>query len=408
MIQNITELDATDELRSFKNHFEHNGEVYLNGNSLGKLPLEAKKVMQEVVAEEWGRGLITSWYSMWLARPAKIAAKIAQLVGASPEEIFIGDSTSINLYKLLFAALKEQEGRTKVIIDDINFPTDYYVLHGLLEEVFKNHQCKTIHSPEGVYGNEDALISAISKQSALVFLSHVAYKSAFMYDMAKINERAREKGALTLWDLSHSVGAVPIDLSASKADLAVGCLYKYMNGGPGAPAFIYVRKDLQAKLTNPIKGWFGHQNGFVFSPDFIPSESIQKFGVGTPGILSLSAIEPGIDLMLEAGTSRLRAKSILLSEYFISQFFARLEPLGYELVSPKEAQKRGSHISISHKHSESIYKELIKPEDLETRPVICDFRPPSLLRMGIAPIYNSFADIEYCVMRLEEIVKGGG
>lgn len=404
MLPDIADLDREDELTPYRDLFVDNGTVYLNGNSLGKMPVHAIELMREVVEREWAHGLISSWYSKWLKRPQDIASKLAAFLGVSPDEIFIGDSTSINLYKLIFGALSYQKKRAEVLMDDLNFPTDYYVLKGILEESFVGHVQKTIASKDGVCGDEDGLVEAITENTALVFLSQVTYKSAFMYDMHRINQKAKEKGALVLWDLSHSVGSVPLDLQGSNTDLAVGCLYKYMNGGPGSPAFLYVRKDLQEKIINPIKAWFGHKNGFAFSPEFEPHAGIQKFAVGTPGMLSLSATEPGIDLMNQVGIHRLREKSIKLSEYFIGQFYDRLESLGYGLESPKETNKRGSHLTLSHEFSDKIYKALSHPQDSSKKPVVCDFRPPNLLRFGIAPIYISFHDIALCIGRLEEII----
>lgn len=403
MLKSINQLDQEDDLKSFIRHFGEIDRIYLNGNSLGRMPLKTLEVIQEVTANEWQNGLISSWYSKWLKRPAAIAAKVAALINADEDEIFVGDSTSIQLYKLIFGALQLHPDRNEIIIDDLNFPTDYYILNGIMQQSFQQHKVQTITSSDQIHGNEAELSTAISDKTALVYMSHVAYKSAFMYDMAWINAQAETMGALTLWDLSHSAGAVPVDVKASNTNMAVGCLYKYLNGGPGAPAFLYVKKDLQDQLLNPIMGWFGHKAPFAFDPVFDPNPGIQKYAVGTPGILSLSAVEPGLDLILEAGISRLRQKSLQMSSYFIGQYHRRLQSKGYKLVSPEDAEKRGSHVSLAHDKADEIYQQLTHPEHADHKPVICDFRPPNLLRFGLAPLYNSFAEIEYCIRRLEEI-----
>lgn len=402
MSESTTLLDQEDELKSFITHFGKMDSVYLNGNSLGRMPLKTLEVIQEVTANEWQNGLISSWYSKWLKRPAAIAAKVAALINADEDEVFVGDSTSIQLYKLIFGALQLYPDRNEIIIDDLNFPTDYYILNGIIQQSFQQHTVHTINSADKIHGNESGLLSAISGTTALVYLSHVAYKSAYMYDMTRINAQAEAMGALTLWDLSHSAGAVPVDVKASHTNMAVGCLYKYLNGGPGAPAFLYVKKELQDQLLNPIMGWFGHKAPFAFDPAFDPNPGIQKYAVGTPGILSLSAVGPGLDLILEAGISRLRKKSLHMSSYFIGQYHQRLQSKGYSLISPEDVEKRGSHVSLAHDKADVIYHQLTHP-DADHKAVICDFRPPNLLRFGLAPLYNSFSEIEYCIRRLEEI-----
>lgn len=402
--QKATELDKNDKLSSFKNEFVSNDEIYLDGNSLGKLPKKTIELTQELIQNQWGKRLIRSWNEHWMELPNKIASKIAKVVGAKPDEIFVGESTSINFYKLAFAALNLDKSKTKIISDSLNFPTDLYVLQGLIEQQFKNHSLTIIQSKDEIGLTIEQISNELDTNTALLTLSHVVFKSAFMYDMKKINDLAHAKETLVLWDLSHSAGAVPVNLNESDADMAVGCTYKYLNGGPGSPAFLYVRKDLQEKLLNPIWAWFSHQKPFDFNLAYEAKNNIQKFATGTPSVLSLAATEPGLDLLIQAGIENLRQKSMLQSEFLIELIQNLLVPIGFSIASPLNIMQRGSHISIQHVEGYRINRAMIEPED-GSIPIIPDFRPPNNIRLGIAPLYNTFQELFETVIRIKKIVE---
>jgi kynureninase len=398
------ELDKKDKLAYFRNQFEIGEEIYLDGNSLGRLPKKTIGFISDLTLNQWGKRLIRSWNEHWMELPSKVAAKIAQVVGAQPDEIFVGDSTSINFYKLAFAALKTQESKTRIITDSLNFPTDIYVLQGLIEQQFKNHSLTIIESRDEKKITDEEIENTLDHNTALLTLSHVVFKSAYMYDMQKINQLAHQKGSLVLWDLSHSAGAVEINLNESGADLAVGCTYKYLNGGPGAPAFLYVRKDLQAKLMNPIWGWFSHQKPFDFTLNYEAKADIQRFAAGTPSVLSLAAIASGIDITLEAGMKNLREKSVAQTNYLIELVENLLTPFGFTIASPTNSKERGSHVSIQHPEGYRINRAMIEP--IAGTPVIIpDFRPPNNIRLGIAPLYNTFEEIFQTIIRIKTIVE---
>ena len=398
-------LDEKDPLAKYRDLFVSDEQViYLDGNSLGKLPKLTESHLQEVIKEEWGNRLIRSWNEKWIDLSKRNASKIAKIVGAREDEIFVGDSTSLNLYKLAYAALKYNHSRNEILTDQLNFPTDLYVLQGLIEEHFKKHQLCFLENKDQIATQTEEIITKISERTALLTLSHVTYKSAFLYNMKEVNEIARKKGSLVLWDLSHAVGSVPVKLNDWNADLAVGCTYKYLNGGPGAPAFLYVKKELQEKMDNPIWSWFGHKRPFDFSNDFTPAKNIQKFGVGTPSVLSLSAMEKGLDIMLDAGMSNLREKSKVQSEFLMNIIEIFLVPMGFSVASPKNAEHRGSHISVQHENAYAINRAMIEPLG-RTKSIIPDFRPPNNIRLGIAPLYISYLDLYESVMRMMEIVN---
>lgn len=398
------ELDQKDKLAHFKNQFVNDTNlIYLDGNSLGKLPKKTIEITSELINKQWGNRLIRSWNENWMDLSSKLAAKIAKLVGAQPDEIFIGDSTSLNLYKLVYAALAANNGKTDIVSDTLNFPTDLYVLQGMVKNHFKNHNLRLLKSNDEVTIDNETLKSTITKNTALVTLSYVTYKSAFMYTMEKVNSLAHKNGSFVIWDLSHATGAVPVKLNETNADMAVGCTYKYLNGGPGAPAFLYVKKELQKKLQNPIWSWFSHEKPFDFDLNYKANEQIQKFGIGTPSILSQAAIEPGLDILLAAGMDNLRAKSLLQSTFLLKLIESELIPLGFSIASPKDAVKRGSHISIQHLEGYRINRAMIEPKT-NSKVIIPDFRPPNNIRLGIAPLYNSFTELCETVERIKSIV----
>lgn len=396
------ELDAADPLAHFRERFviDEPDLIYLDGNSLGRLPQATTDLANHLLREQWGRRLIRGWNEGWFDAPERVGAKIARLIGADPDEVLVADSTSVNLFKLAVAALRARPGRSGILTDDLNFPSDIYILQGVAELLGSRHTLEIVRAPDAIHGPVEQLSARLGPDTALLTLSHTVFKSGYVYDMAAMTHAAHAAGALTLWDLSHSVGSVPVDLRAAGADLAIGCSYKYLNGGPGAPAFLYMRRDLQEQLRNPLAGWMGQRNLFDFTLDYQPAAGLRRFLTGTPAVLSLALIEPGVDLLLEAGMPALRAKSVQQTEYLIGLWEARLAPLGFSLNTPREAAWRGSHVSLGHREGLGIDLALI-----HDHAVLPDFRAPDNIRLGIAPIYTSFADIHAAVERMRIIVE---
>ena len=395
-------LDQADPLARFQDAFAplEPGLIYLDGNSLGRLPLRTAALLGEAIREQWGRGLIRSWNEGWLEAPARIGEKIARLVGAGPGQVALGDSTSVNLYKLASAALDLRPARKVILSDTLNFPSDLYILQGLAQA--RALRLELVPSPDGIGVPTEDILAAIDEHTALVSLSQVAFKSGCLYDAAAITRRAHEAGALVLWDLSHAAGAVEVDLDGWEADFAVGCTYKYLNGGPGAPAFLYARRELQEQVRSPLWGWFGQRSPFAFGLNYEPAAGIQRFQSGTPPMLSLLAVEPGVELLLEAGMAALRQKSLRQGEYLIRLYDAVLAPLGFSLGSPRENERRGSHVSIRHPLGYPINRALI-----EEMQVIPDFREPDNIRLGIAPIYTRYCELWDAVERIRRVVSEG-
>lgn len=398
--------DRDDVLKSFREQFIIDSEntIYLDGNSLGRLPKKTKSLIDEVVQNQWGTELIESWNRHWYRKSEQLGDKIAPIVGASPGEVIVSDSTSMNLYKLAHAALLHQKNRKEIISDELNFPTDLYILQGLIREFGPGYELKLAKSEDGVTIGIDEIKSKITSKTALVVLSSVAFKSAFMYPLESITEYAHIMGAMVLWDLSHATGAVLVDLNKAKADLAVGCTYKYLNGGPGSPAFLYVRNDLQDKLFSPVQGWFGDASPFEFDLNYRPATGIRKFLTGTPPVLNLMAIEPGIDIISEAGMPNIHKKSNELTGYFLLLVQEKLIALGFVSGSPKELLQRGSHVSLKHPEAYRICQALIHPQNSELR-IIPDFREPDNIRFGFTPLYTSFLEVWLTVQRLCEIIE---
>lgn len=399
------ELDQKDSLAHFKNRFVNDSNlIYLDGNSLGKLPKATIAASASLLENQWGNRLIRSWNEEWIDLSNVISKKIAKLVGAQPDEIFVGDTTSLNLYKLVYAALEFGKGKDKIITDALNFPSDLYVLEGLVNQHFKKHQIEIVGDSNDVLIENEAINKQLDLNTALLTLSLVTYKSSFMYNMKEINELAHAKNSLVLWDLSHAVGAVPIDLNKSNADLAVGCTYKYLNGGPGAPAFLYVKKSLQEKLRNPIWSWFSHEKPFDFNLNYQPAEGIHKFAVSTPSILSLAPVDQGVSVVLDAGMENLRIKSVAQSSFLLALIEEELIPLGFKIASPLDSEKRGSHIAIQHSEGYRINQAMIQPK-VGAKIIIPDFRPPNNIRLGIAPLYITYMDLYEAVQRIKNIVE---
>ncbi len=390
-LDNIRRWDAEDTLGAFRQRFNlPDGVIYLDGNSLGALPTATKAHLADVVEQEWGAGLIRSWNSAdWIDAPQRVGAKIARIVGAGRHEVVVADSTSVNLFKLLVAALGERPGRRMILTEPGNFPTDLYVAQGV---------AATLPDVEVRTAPRDQIAAAIDADTAVVMLTHVHYKTGERFDMAAITQAAHAKGALILWDLSHSAGALPVDLNACDADLAIGCGYKYLNGGPGAPAFLFVVERLQNRLTSPLSGWMGHAAPFAFGDDYAAGEGVKRFLCGTPPILALAALEVGVDLFLEADPQAIAAKSQRLCSLFIDLVEQRCEGLGLTLATPRDPARRGSHVSFGHPYGYEVMQALI------AKGVIGDFRTPDILRFGFTPLYTSFDDVWRAAEHLRAIL----
>ena len=383
-------LDAADPLGPFRRRFviPDPGLVYLDGNSLGRPPLRAIEQVARVASEEWAGELIRGW-DHWLAAPRRVGDLLGTgLLGAQSDEVAICDSTTVDFYRLASAALEARPGRRIMVTDRANFPTDRYVLEGLARD--RDREIAWL-DPDPIDGptvaEVEATLASHPGDVALVTLSHVNYRSAAIADLPAITALAHDAGALVLWDLSHSAGALPVGLAEHAVDLAVGCTYKYLNGGPGAPAYLYVRADLQAELRNPIQGWFGQADQFEMGEGFQPRPGIVGWLTGTPGMLGLAAAEEGIRLSVEAGIDAIRAKGIALTEYAIALHDAWLAPLGFELGSPREAVRRGSHVSVRRADARALTGQLIAAG------VLPDFRAPDSIRLGLSPLTTSFADV---------------
>lgn len=391
--QDFLDLDKQDPLIDFRQEFEiEEGLIYLNGNSLGVLPKAAKARMADVISKEWGQGLIRSWNTHnWISLPQRIGSKLAGIIGAQAHEVIVADSTSVNLFKLAAAAIKLRPGRTKIITEPGNFPTDLYILNGVKNFINQDIEIITVPSNE--------VMQHIDDDTALICLTHVHYKSGTMLNMKEITAAAHQKGALMMWDLSHSTGAVPLDLNDARADLAVGCGYKYLNGGPGAPAFLYVAEQHLQHLNQPLTGWFGHANAFAMSDEFEAAPGIEKVLCGTTPVLGASALEVGVDIMAKVDPQQLRDKSLALSEYFIRLMEPLCDTYGFELVTPKEQAIRGSQVSYTHPEGYAIMQALIAQN------IIGDFRAPNILRFGFAPLYVRFIDLWNTVEALHSIMK---
>ncbi len=395
-------LDALDPLAPFRQRFQINDPdlIYLDGNSLGRLPKTTADHVKKVVEHQWGDRLIRSWNEGWMQISEQIGDKIATILGASPGEIILADSTSVNLYKLALAAMLKQSGRHKIITDDMNFPSDIYILESICHLLGKPYQVEIITSDDDIYGPAERIQQAVDQGTALVSLSHTTFKSGFTYDMESITRSAHKAGALVLWDLSHSAGVVPISLNQIKADLAVGCTYKYLNGGPGSPAFLYVRKDHQRELANPISGWFGHKNIFDFDLQYAPADGIRRFLSGTQPIISSSAVQGGIALIQEAGLEQIREKSVKLTQYLIELWQTQLVSHNLCLKSPAEKERRGSHVTLAHPEGQRIALALINQMK-----IVPDFREPDNIRFGLSPLYTTFEELYTAVDRIRIVVE---
>ncbi|HXW87760.1 MAG TPA: kynureninase [Streptosporangiaceae bacterium] len=391
-------LDAADQLAHFRDRFvqpDWDGVIYLNGNSLGPLPVRTQARIAELVDQDWGVGLVRSW-DKWVHLPRQAGDMLGeQLLGAGSGQVIVCDSVTVNLYKLAFAALDYRAGRDVIVTDDDNFPTDRYVLEGVAAQ--RGCELRLIHSDIDDGVSERALAEALDDRVALVELSHVAYRSGALADMARLTGLIHRAGALALWDLCHSVGAVPIELDGAGADLAVGCTYKYVNAGPGAPALLYVRDELQHQLRQPIWGWFGQRDQFEMGPRYDPAPGISAFLTGTPDIMGAVAVEEGARLLAEAGLPQLRAKSVALTEYLIALADSALVPLGFAVASPRDPARRGGHVSLRHDDARQLSHALLRAG------IVADYRTPDRIRLAPVPLFNSFTQVWDAVDRLREL-----
>ena len=385
----IRELDEKDALKHFRARFTlPPGVIYLDGNSLGALPASTAPRLAEVVTEEWGQGLIRSWNDRdWVRASRRVGDKIASLIGADAGEVVVADSTSVNIFKLLTAVTAARPERKVILSEAGNFPTDLYVAQGIAA-LLPGISLRAVDTGE--------IWDAVTEDVAVLLLTHVHYKTGCRHDMARLTRRAHDMGALVIWDLSHSIGAVEIDLGAASADLAVGCGYKYLNGGPGAPAFVYVAERLQKDLRSPITGWFGHAAPFDFAGSYQPAPGINQFLSGTPPILGLMALEVGVDLLAEAPRDLLFQKSRALCSLFIELVDSYCP--GLEVVTPRDPEARGSHVSLRHKDGYPIIQALI------AEGVIGDFRAPDIMRFGFAPLYLSYTDVFLAAAALRDVL----
>ena len=390
-LADLEALDAADPLAPMRGLFAlPEGVVYLDGNSLGALPRATARRVAEAVTREWGDGLIRSWNDAgWIVLADRVAGKIARIVGAASGSVAVGDSTSVNLFKLLGAALALRPDRRVILSEAGNFPTDLYVAQGLAALLQRGHRLRT--------ANRDEIVDAIDDETAVVMLTHVDFRTGDMHDLPRVTRAAQARGAAMLWDLAHSAGAVPLDLAGSGAEFAVGCGYKFLNGGPGAPAFLYIRPDLIECVALPLQGWLGHAAPFAFEPGYRPAAGIARATVGTPPILSLAALDAGVDTALAADIEAVRAKSLRLAECLVA-LVEQACPGEFGVASPADPARRGSQASFTHPHAYAIMQALI------ARGVIGDFRAPDILRFGLTPLYLRYADLWDAASILREIM----
>lgn len=388
--------DAEDELANLKSQFDlPQGVIYLDGNSLGAKPIKAMDCAQQVINQQWGTDLINSWNKAgWWDLPVRLGNKIGQLVGARENETVVTDTTSMNLFKVLATAIGIQQQhptRKTIIAERDSFPTDLYMIEGFMALINQGYKLQLIDQPED-------LPQYLDEQTAVVVLSHVNYRTGYLHDMAAVNQAAHAQGALIIWDLCHSIGAVPIDLNGSNSDFAIGCTYKYLNGGPGSPAMLWVHSRYQTAFNQPLSGWWGHAKPFAMDVSYTPADNVRRYLCGTQPIVSMSLVECGVDIFLQTDMQALRQKSLRLTDVLIQ--LLEQECAGYDLtlITPREHLHRGSHISVRHPHGYAIVQALI------ARGVIGDYREPEVIRLGVTPLYLSFCDIWQAVQHLKQVL----
>lgn len=394
-LETIQQLDAADPLADFRNRFNlPDGMIYLDGNSLGVMPKSAPARMKDVVETQWGQHLITSWNRHdWIGLPRRLGAMIAGLIGAKPEEVVVADSTSINIFTTLSAAVQLNPERSVILSETGNFPTNVYMMQGLSANSAASIRHQMVPT--------DELEAHFNDDVAALLITQAHYKTGYLHDMQAITRAAQAKGILVIWDLCHSAGALPIDLNACNADMAVGCGYKYLNGGPGAPAFIFVAERHQENVMPVLSGWLGHARPFDFSDQYVPAPGIDRFKCSSPSILGMSALECGLEIAAAADMTEVRKKSVALTELFIAQVEARLAGHGFKLAGPRDPKIRGSQVSFHHENGYPIMQALID------RGVIGDFRDPDILRFGFTPLYTSYEDVWRAAEILQEIMESG-
>ena len=397
-------LDSKDKLSKFRDKFIlPRDKIYLDGNSLGVL---AKDVINEInytIKEEWGNNLISSWNKSWIKLPRMISQKLASIIKSKKDEVYVGSSTSINLFKLIKSILQSNKSIKNISTDNLNFPSDKYICE-LIAKDFKI-DFNFLDYGSDLMADIEQLKEFIKEKRGIIVLSHVAFKSSYRYPIKEISKFCKDNNTIVIWDLSHSIGAIDINMELNQVDYAIGCTYKYLNGGPGSPAFIYVREQELRKLKSPIRGWFSHEKPFEYSNEYNESNSIEKFSNGTPHILSLSTLKTSLDITIEATTEELNIKSAKLFDYFVSIYIDKLKKLNFELLTPMDMSNRGSHIAISHKEAWRISKCLINPIDNDKSSIIIDFRPNNIIRIALTPLYTSFEDIYLISKRLINIVN---
>ncbi|MBJ7609519.1 MAG: kynureninase [Candidatus Dormibacteraeota bacterium] len=385
--------DATDPLARVRDRFViPEGVIYLDGNSLGALPVQTAARVVAAVEAEWGQGLISSWTDAgWMEAPLRVGAKIARLIGAEENEVVVAESTSVCLFKLVSAALTMQPGRSVLLTEEENFHTDLYIAAAAARQCGASIRVVP----------RQALRDALDGDVAVQLLTHVDYRTGFMHDLAELSAAAHDVGALAVWDLSHSAGAVPLSVTPDGADMATGCGYKYLNGGPGAPAFMYVRSALHTEMRNPLPGWLGHAEPFAFERGYRPAAGMASMLSGTPPILQLAALEAGVDLWNEVSMTAARRKSIALTDLFIALVEDRCADAGFSLASPRDPTRRGSQVSLRHLQGYGIVRALVD------RGVIGDFRALDICRFGFAPLYLRYVDVWDAVDRLRAVMHSG-
>ena len=391
----LTRLDAVDPLAGFRARFSlPDGVIYLDGNSLGPLPAATPGRIAEVIGDEWGQGLIRSWNDAgWIDRAGRVGNKIGRLIGAAPQSVMVADSTSVNLFKLLSAALRMRPERRVILSEAGNFPTDLYIAEGLADLLGRGHELRCV-AP-------DEIVTHLQPDVAVVMLTEVNYHTGRRHDMAAITAAAHHAGALTLWDLAHSAGAVPLDVQAAEADLAVGCGYKFLNGGPGAPSFLYAAPRLHDALRFPITGWFGHAAPFTFDAAWQPASGINRALAGTPPVLSMAALEEGVALIRDAPMALMREKSLRMGDICATLLAEQCGTFGFRVLTPSEHARRGSQFSIAHPAAYPIMQALI------ARGVIGDVRMPDILRFGLTPLTLRYTDLWDAMAVLRGVMATG-
>jgi kynureninase len=386
-------LDGGDPIAGFRDRFLTDGStIYLDGNSMGRLPKAAVSRLREMAEHEWGTILVRGWTeSGWMESPLRVGDRIGELIGASPGEVLVADTTSVGLFRLMTSVLRARPNRRVIVTERSNFPTDLYIAAGVAELL--GCEVRAVDRAE--------LGDALDSDTALLALTEVDFRTGERHDMGTLTAAAHAAGALVLWDLSHSAGAVEIRLNHHRVDLAVGCGYKYLNGGPGSPAYLYVATALQEELRNPIQGWLGHDNPFLFDAEYRRASGMRGWMSGSPPVLAIGALAVGVDIQLEAGPRAIGEKAAMLTEVFIRLAHARLDALGFKVATPGSSQRRGAQVSLRHADGLAIVRAVVD------RGVIGDFRPPDMCRFGLAPLYTRFVDLWDAVERVAEVVENG-